>query len=166
MTELTSRERIQRMYEHREADRIPVIDDPWGATVERWRGEGLPEGVSYVDYFGLDRIVAIGADNSPRYPEKVLEETAEFKVHTTSWGLTLRNWTHAGGTPEYLNFTIVDADSWRQAKARMTPTRDRINWERLKTEYPKWRQQGAWIQANLWFGFDVTHSWIDRKSVV
>ena len=158
MSKMTSHERIKRMYEHRVADRVPVLDDPWAATVERWRREGLPTDASYVDYFDLDRIVAIGADNSPRYPVAVLEETPEYNVTTTRWGVTQRNWTHAGGTPEYLNFTVTDPDSWREAKKRMTPTRDRINWAALQTNYPKWRQQGCWVQANLWFGFDITHS--------
>ncbi|HOX05957.1 MAG TPA: uroporphyrinogen decarboxylase family protein [Planctomycetota bacterium] len=160
MAEMTSRERMLRMYEHREADRVPVTDSIWGSTVERWRREGLPEGVSPHDYFGLDRIVAIGADISPRYPEKVLEETPAYKVHTTKYGVTMKNWTHAGGVPEYLDFTVVDADSWARAKARMKPDRDRIDWDRLKENYPKWRESGAWVNAGFWFGFDVTHSFI------
>ena len=155
---MTSQERIRRMYEHREADRIPIIDDPWGATLERWRREGLPEGQSFVDHFDLDHIVSIGADNSPRYPVRVLEETPTQKTHTTRWGVTQRDWTHAGGTPEYLDFTIVDPDAWRAAKARMVPTRDRIDWARLEAQYAEWRRKGAWIQAALWFGFDITHS--------
>jgi len=56
MAEMTSRERFQRMYEHREADRVPIIDIPWAATIERWHREGMPEGTSYVDYFGLDPV--------------------------------------------------------------------------------------------------------------
>ena len=43
MQELTSWERFQRMYEHRDADRIPIIDDPWAATIERWRREEARE---------------------------------------------------------------------------------------------------------------------------
>ena len=42
----------------------------------------------------------------------------------------------------------------------MTPTRDRINWETLESNYSVWKKKGAWIQAGLWFGFDVTHSWM------
>lgn len=42
----------------------------------------------------------------------------------------------------------------------MRPTRDRINWQHLHENYSKWRKDGLWIQAGLWFGFDVTHSWI------
>ena len=59
MQELTSRERFTRMYEHREADRIPIIDSPWAATLERWVGEGMPKGMSFVEYFGLDRVETI-----------------------------------------------------------------------------------------------------------
>jgi uroporphyrinogen decarboxylase len=50
---MTSYERFKRMYEHREADRIPVIDIPWRTTIERWHKEGMPEGISYVDFFWL-----------------------------------------------------------------------------------------------------------------
>jgi uroporphyrinogen decarboxylase len=157
---MTSHERIRRMYEHREADRIPVFDEPWAATIERWQAEGMPRHADYVDFFGLDRLVGIGVDNSPRYPVRVLEENDRWKVHTTAWGVTARDWKHAGGTPEFLDFTIVDRDSWRKAKERMTPSRDRVDWARLEKNYRRWREQGAWIHAQLWFGFDVTHSWI------
>lgn len=160
MNEMTSRERFTRMYAHREADRIPVIDSPWNATIERWRREGMPAGMDYAEYFGLDRVASIHADNSPRYPVKTLEETDEYRIHTTSWGATLRDWKHAASTPEFLDFTIVDRESWEKAKSRMRPSKDRVEWEHLRNSYPKWREAGRWIQAGLWFGFDVTHSWI------
>ncbi|HEY3281025.1 MAG TPA: uroporphyrinogen decarboxylase family protein [Armatimonadota bacterium] len=156
---MTSKERFARMFAHQEADRVPIIDGPWGATVERWRREGMTEGMSFVDYFGLDHVAGIGVDISPRYPVAVLEETDEYRVHTTAYGATLKDWSHAGGVPEFLDFTIKDRDSWAEAKQRMTPTRDRVPWDWLRENYPKWREQGAWIQAGFWFGFDVTHSW-------
>jgi len=156
---MTSRERFARMYAHQEADRVPVIDSPWGATIERWQSEGMPADVSFVDYFDLDKIAHIGVDNSPRYPTRILEETDAYVINTTSWGATLKNWKHIASTPEFLDFTIKDPDSWRKAKARMVPSHDRIPWERLKHDYPIWRKEGYWIEAGLWFGFDVTHSW-------
>lgn len=159
MAAMTTFERMKAMYEHREADRVPVTDSPWGSTVERWHREGLPEGVSFARYFDLDNIVGIGVDNSPRYPAQVIEETEDYTITTTAWGATLKNWRHTGGVPEFLDFTIKDPDSWADAKARMQPTRDRVNWDHLKSEYPKWRESGAWISAGMWFGFDVTHSW-------
>ncbi|MBN1916359.1 MAG: hypothetical protein JW889_00505 [Verrucomicrobia bacterium] len=159
MKALTSHERFKRMYEHRAADRIPIIDGPWEATIERWRHEGLPSDVSFVDYLDLDRVAGIHVDTSPRYERKVIEETDEYRIETSRWGATMKNWKHAASTPEFLAFTITDPDSWRAAKARMMPTRDRIDWSYLKKHYTRWRKEGCWIQAGLWFGFDVTHSW-------
>jgi uroporphyrinogen decarboxylase len=159
MPALTTHERMTRMLEHREADRVPITDSPWGPTLERWRKEGLPKDVDWAEHFGLDRFAGIGADNSPRFPVRQVEETDEYTITTSAWGVTMKNWKHHGSVPEFLDFTIKDPDSWRKAKARMTPSRDRINWEHVKTNYPKWKARGAWITAHFWFGFDITHSW-------
>ncbi len=160
MEKLTSKERFTRMYEHRDADRIPIIDDPWDSTIERWHNEGMPKSSDYVEFFGLDHVAQIDADNSPRFPEKIIEETDEYSIYTTSWGATLKNWKHITSTPEFLDFTIKDRESWNKIKDRMAPAKDRINWKHLKENYSKWFKNGSWINAGLWFGFDVTHSWI------
>jgi len=156
---MTTHERVKRMFDHREADRVPVTDSPWDATIERWIDEGMPKDCSAAEYFGLDRFIQLGVDNSPRYPIEVLEETDEYTVTTTQWGATLKNWKHIASTPAFLDFTIKNPDSWRQAKERMTPSSDRIPWEQLAANYATWRDEGAWLTAILWFGFDVTHSW-------
>jgi uroporphyrinogen-III decarboxylase len=116
MSEMTSRERFTRMFEHREADRIPIIDHPWDATIARWQREGMPESVSYVDYFGLDKRYLIGVDNSPQYERRTVEETDEFVTTVTEWGTTLKNWKMEASTPQFLDFTIVDRNSWAEAK--------------------------------------------------
>lgn len=157
---MTSHERFSRMFAHQEADRIPIIDYPWDSTIERWHQEGMPQNISFVDYFDIDHVGYIRADNSPRYPEKVLEETAEHKIYTSKWGVTMKQWKHIASTPEFMDFTIVDMDSWKKAKEQMKPDRDRINWKHLSTNYPLWKKNGAWIEAQLWFGFDITHSWV------
>lgn len=156
---MTSHERFRRMYEHRDADRVPIIDSPWGATFERWHAEGLPTGVPWTEYFGIDSIASIWTDNSPRYPTRVIEQTDEYTISTTAWGVTLKQWRHIASTPEFIDFTIKGPDTWREAKARMTPSEDRIDWAGLARQYPKWREQGQWISGHLWFGFDITHSW-------
>jgi uroporphyrinogen decarboxylase len=156
---MTTHERFSRMFAHKEADRVPIIDSPWGATIERWQAEGMPQNVDWVDFFDIDHVVGVGGDNSPRYETKTLEETDEYTVFTTSWGATMKNWKHIASTPEFLDFKVKDRQTWADAKARMTPTRDRINWRRLDKEYKDWRKKGYWIEGGLWFGFDVTHSW-------
>lgn len=160
MDKITCRERFLRMFDHKEADRIPVTDGPWSSTIERWHREGLPENCSYVDYFGLDNISDISVNNGPRYPVEVLYETDEHKIHTNSWGVKMKTWKHHGGTPEFLDFTIVDRPSWQKAKERMLPADDRVNWTYLKENYKNWEKRGDFIIAELFFGFDVTHSWV------
>lgn len=158
---MNSHERFSRMFAHKEADRVPIIDSPWDATIERWQREGMPKDVSYVDYFDLDHFVSPAlTDNSPRYPVQTLRETDTEIVATTSWGVTTKQWKHAASTPEFLDFTITGPDAWRKAKERIAPTRDRVNWSLLQREYKKWREAGAWIAPVAWFGFDVTHSWM------
>ena len=117
MYKMTTHERFSRIFNHKEADRIPVIDDPWNATIERWNKEGMPVGMDFRDFFGLDKVAGIWVDNSPRYEERVIEETEKYKIYTTSWGVTLKQWKHQASTPEFISFTTTDSDKWRMPKA-------------------------------------------------
>ena len=157
---MTSWERFKRMYEHREADRIPIIDDPWTGTLRRWTREGMPEGMDWCDYFDVDKIGVINIDISPRMPEITLEETDRYFIRTSSWGVTMKHFKEEDSTPEFLDFTITTPEAWEQAKKQMTLEDDRIPWDMLKQNYDKWRAEGRWIRAVFWFGFDVTHSWM------
>jgi uroporphyrinogen decarboxylase len=159
MKSLSSRERFLRIFNHQEADRVPIIDDIWDATIERWHQEGLPEKVNIPDYFGIDYVPHIWVDISPQYEIKTLEETEEYIIQTTSWGVTWKNWKHRASTPLFLNHTIVDPASWESAKRRMlTDYPGRINWKELEKEYAYWKEKDYFIEAAFWFGFDVTHS--------
>ncbi len=161
MPPMTSHERFRRMFAHQEADRVPVIDSPWDATIERWQREGMPAGMSFVDYFDLDRFISMQfTDNSPRYPSRLISENETETIYTSSWGVTMKQWKHAASTPQFLDFTITGPDAWRKAKEHIAPTDDRVNWDLLRKEYKTWREQGAWIAPVVWFGFDVTHSWM------
>jgi len=163
---MTSRERFKRMYEHREADRVPITDGPWAGTVRRWNREGMPEGVDWREYFGVDIIRGIAADNTLRLEQKVIEETDEYVISTTQWGVTLKYLKNVDSTPEFLDYTVKSSDDWARLKARMAPNRNRVDWERLKQNYPKWAADGNWLQAGFWFGFDATHSWMSGFETV
>ena len=156
--DMNTKERFLRMYEHREADRIPIIDQPWKGTLRRWRDEGLPEGVEWEDYFGIDKTAKIKVDITPRFERKILEDTPRYYIDTSAWGLTLKHFKELDSTPEVLDYKVVDEDSWAMAKARMLTGDDRIPWAEIKQNWDKWRAEGRWIYAYFWFGFDVTHS--------
>ena len=150
MAEMTTRERFTRMYQHKEADRVPMLGGPWGTTIERWRREGLPQDADFADYFGLDHVVGVGGDNSPRYPWKLIEETDDYVIAFDSWGTTSKNWKHASSTPHWIDRTIVDRPSWEEAKARMVMGRDRINWDWLEKNYKTWRKRtkSNWLRSS------------------
>ena len=158
MKKMTSWERFKRIYEHKEADRVPMLGSPWGTTIERWQSEGMPKDVSFAEYFDLDRGAGVGGDISPRFETKTIEETDDYIIVKDAWGTTAKNWKHAASTPHWLDRTIVDRESWETAKKRMVMGRDRVDWDRLEKNYRSWRDKGYWISAGFWFGFDVTHA--------
>ena len=157
---MNTHERFTRMYEHKEADRIPIVDSPWNGTLRRWRKEGMPENADWREYFDVDKLTSFRVDVTPRYEVKVLEETDRYVIFTTAWGVTQKSFKEEDSTPEMIDFKVVTEEEWQKAKARMTLDDDRIPWEYLKNNFPKWRAEGHWVSAVFWFGFDVTHSWM------
>lgn len=157
---MTSKERISRMFEHREADRVPITDSPWAGTLLRWEREGMPKGIDWRDYFDIDKIEHISVDISPRYENRIIEQNERYTIATSPWGVTMKNFNVPDSTPEFLEFKVTDAIAWKDAKARMTIDPARIPWDYLKESHPLWVADGRWIQGGFWFGFDVAHSWM------
>lgn len=159
MKELTTRERMLRTYRREEIDRILMVDSAWAGTVRRWQREGMPVGVDWQDHFGYDKIVRVCPDNSPRFPQRVIEENERYSIVTTKWGTTQKNFKELDSTPECLGFHYDTSDKWPEAKAKMLEYHDnRIPWDYLKKNYPIWKAEGRFLQLVVWFGFDVAHS--------
>lgn len=161
MGEMTTHERMRRMYEHREADRVPITDWFWESTAERWHREGMPGDIGLDEYFGLDLVPMMGVgdvDTSPRFPRVVVEETDTYRIERNKWGVTTKNFKPISSTPQDLAFEITDRESWLKIRPSMVPAPDRINWARLQADYKGWRQRGAWIVVGPWFGYDTINA--------
>lgn len=158
--QMTTKERMLRMHNHQEADRIPILDTPWAGTLTRWHAEGMPAGIDWTNFFGVDKNAGIDVSISPRYERKIIEETDEYRIYTTGWGATQKSFKKQDSTPEFLDFKVTTPEIWAEAKKLMTLEDDRIPWDYLKKNYDQWVAEGRWITANFWFGFDVTHSWM------
>lgn len=126
----------------------------------------MPEDADYVEYFGLDRFRLVFADNSPRFPRQVLEETERYRIFTTAWGQTLKAFRETDSTPEFLRCEIDGPDSWRRIRDRIRPDRDRIDWAGLQRNYATWRKEGTFLAADLYFGFDWMHSWVSETQTI
>ncbi len=89
---MTLRECFNRVLRFQSADYVPNFEfgpmEP--AMMDEWRAQGMPEGVSYADYFGLDGMEDfrhIRYDPIPGVPDQgVMAEDAERKVTRDGWG--------------------------------------------------------------------------------
>jgi len=137
MAEMTSRERYLKALNHQEADRIPMTDSPWGETIARWKKEGLPDNVDLASYFGWDRMASYGGDWSLRLPGETIEETAEYIISRSGNGAITKNFKSGANvhhsTTQWLGFTMTNPQIWDEHKHRLAPTRDRINWDAVKS---------------------------------
>ena len=159
MVKLTEKERMIRTYKHQEVDRIPMMDQAWQGTIRRWHNEGMPVDKTWEEFFDFDKRIEVTPDNSPRYERRVIEQNDRYVVETTRWGGLQKSFRQLDSTPEVLEFYYDRPERWEEAKVRMkTYHEDRIPWQFLKDNYPKWKAEGRFIQLVVWFGFDVAHT--------
>ena len=131
---MNARERVLAALNHQQADRVPIHDSPWVATVERWRKEGLPM-VNPAEYFDYE-LVSFTPDTSPRLPIEVVQETEEYIVHRTPYGGLRRDHKDYATTPEIIDYPCKSREDWERIKGRLTPSRERVDWE------------GSWLAGN------------------
>ncbi len=115
---LTSRQRVKMALDHKEADRVPVFDAPWGSTIERWRQEGLPDDVQIEDYFEYDIRVFL-PDTTLHFPYQIIEETEEFIIERNNFGETVKNFKNRSTTPQVLDTPIKHRSDWEREKHRL-----------------------------------------------
>ncbi|OGG53586.1 MAG: hypothetical protein A3F84_02705 [Candidatus Handelsmanbacteria bacterium RIFCSPLOWO2_12_FULL_64_10] len=151
---MTSRERIATIFAGGIPDRVGMHDSAWGSTLERWRREGLPEGVSPLEYLGGNDIVMIGADDTLRFPLRVLEETEEHRVYVDANGVTRKDLKTGGGwTPHWLDYTIRDRRTWEAHRGRLAYDDARLPENALET-YRRARREGKFV---MYYGHACFH---------
>ena len=143
------------MYAHQEADRVPIMEKVWDGTIRRWEREGMPAGMDWRDYFDVDKVAHVRIDISPQYPIRVLEEDERSITRTTEWGATIRTFKEIDSTQAFLDFKVTTPEAWEECKARMLSRTDLVDWKFLEQNFPVWQEQGQWICAHFWFGFDL-----------
>lgn len=154
MSTITAQERVRLALQHKEADRIPIHDSPWEATVDRWHSEGLPQHVGVNEFFGYE-IVQLGADLSPMLPTRVLERTDEYITETTSYGGIRRNHRDRSTTPEIIDYGLKSRQDWEAIKKRLQPSYTRVDWVTARALYEKARYEKKFIAYSGIHGYDL-----------
>jgi len=155
---LSSSDRIRAALDHRQADRIPMIEtDFWPATLERWYAEGLPEGVDPVDAFQLDRIEHFFGifDCTLQAEVKVLEEGDDYVVRTSPYGTVFKEFKVPSHPPLLLEPGIRDRSDWEKVRGRLVADPSRLRLGDAVERSCRLRQEGTFVTVEtiepLWF---------------
>lgn len=157
---MTARERYLAALHHKEGDRVPIHDSPWGHTVNRWHQEGLPAEKGPGEYFGYDELAGNGPDISFQFPHETLEETETYTIYRDANGATKRSFKDHESTPELIDQTIKDRRSWDEHKHRLAWNDKRVDWENGLKANREARARGAFVCLSAAIGYDRTQGFV------
>ncbi len=139
-TPLTSVQRVIRMLERRDHDRIPRMDGYWPETITYWQSQGLHGNDDTVlDLLRRD-FLSIGGQIWPvAFPgrEEILEEDDKTKLVKDAMGKIQRIWKNKSGTPEHVSFDCDSQSKWETIyKPAMLNAGTGINLDPIQATYP------------------------------
>jgi len=162
---MTSRERILRVLNHRIPDRVPIHDAVWAATEKRWHKEGLPEDMSPADFFGYE-ICLVGADTTPRFPVRIIEQNDEFIITTTPFGGQRKNHRDYSTTPEIIDWPVKTKEDWKEIKKRLTPDMTRVNWASALQDNRTAYEDGKFTCYSCVSGYDALQCYMKSEQIL
>lgn len=162
---MDSRTRMRMALKHQEADRIPIHDNPWRATLSRWHQEGLPEEIPVEEHFGYE-LRSFGADLSPRFPIRVLERNQTYILETTATGGVRRNFRDYSTTPEIVDWPVKSKEDWPAIRQRLEPDFTRVDWASCRVGFERAREEGKFITFNAAMGYDLMQSYMKSDELL
>lgn len=128
---MTSRERIQCVFNGEKPDRYPAYEHFWGEALDKWqKEEGLPEHArqDIDEFFDFDIGNCGGFDLSAQLPTEVLSEDDTYKIVRDSRGVLAQvHKSESGHTPHWLETPIKKPADWWKYKERLAFNEDRID---------------------------------------
>jgi uroporphyrinogen decarboxylase len=114
---MTHKERMLNSLANKPVDLFPHGDGLWGETTKKYIEQGkLKEGEDQVTHFDISwrggGWLNSGADL--KQGDIILEETSDTKLFKNSNGAILRAWKSQSGTPEHVDFTVKERETWEK----------------------------------------------------
>jgi len=158
---LSGQERVRRMMQRRDHDRVPRHESFWPETITRWQSEGLNGSAETVldllggDFHGLNWCWPKAFPGE----ETILSEDEATKVVRDGQGRVSRWWKHRSGTPEHIGFGCDSRAAWETTykpallrNAMQTPI------AQVKNTYRRGREAGRWCYLAGVEPFEETRS--------
>ena len=153
-----SRQRIRAALDHREGDRIPMIETFfWPATLERWRREGMPADATPTSYFGLDRLENFFGvfDCTPQLAPRTLEQDTQYRVFVNRYGAVVKAPRDGSQEPAMIEPAIRDRGDWQRICDRLGPDSARIAGDEVFERARQCRAAGGFVTIEtvepFWF---------------
>ncbi len=156
---MNGQDRVNRMFERRDHDRVPRHDTFWPETIERWRGEGLDGDADTV-------LRMLGSDFqelcwcSPRpFPgrDETIAEDERTITHHDEFGAMNRRWKDRSGTPEHLGFDCTNPDIWRRRyRPVLQSAGPFIDFDEAARLEARGRRDGKWCHLTALESFEFT----------
>lgn len=158
---LTSRERVNRMMERKDQDRIPRHESFWTETITRWQKEGLEGGQDAVLRLLQSDFHPICWCFPSVFPgeDRIVSEDAETKTVRDSQGKLVRYWKQKSGTPEHLGFECDSPEIWeKKFKPSLLANAMQLDVDAVVAAYQQGRDGDRWTYLKGGEAFEETRS--------
>ncbi|MHC4713350.1 MAG: uroporphyrinogen decarboxylase family protein [Planctomycetota bacterium] len=161
----------------------------WDEARERWRGEGMPEGVSEEDLFGFDERANIQSSLLgwcepafvPAIEERILEAGNDYEIVIDNAGRTVKFFKgrRHGFMPTYLKHAVASDKDWYETIAPLFSPDTPSRWDGFDETIAAHRAaeaEGRFIQFDLIGGYmylralvgpvDVCYMFVDNPKLI
>ena len=173
---MNDRERFCANMNYQPYDRLPVYYfGLWSETLDRWRREGVSDGMSIADATGMDADWECDLWNGQGLvnpwplsgkPTVVLEETDEYRVVKTGTGAVIKEGKQGSSIPQHLEEALKPTRaSWEEFKTYLNPNdpaRYAPDWE-IKAQKLNERKNVMAFLAGSLFGWP--RDWLGAEQI-
>lgn len=101
-------------------------------------------------------MASIGVDISFQVPGGVIEETDDYVISKSSWGVVSKNMKHTTSAPQHIDFLVKDRKSWEENKWRLAYNESRVNFEQALATFKNAQESGIFLNyGGAGLGFDI-----------
>lgn len=122
---MTPRQRFLAVAQHQPADRGILCQERfWPETLQRWRGEGMPDGFDFGWDYDDDRdsmgALGINLGFLPAWETGVVTDEGATQLMRDEYGVIKRIWKGQTGMPQFVSFPVRNRADWESVRERLS----------------------------------------------